>query len=288
MRTRPAAYVRALMALLALAFGTLSAAPDVAGAQTNPYQRGPAPTLAILDAPTGPFAIGRTVVARQSTWAGGTITYPTDTSQGTFGAVVVSPGFLSPQVAWAGPRIASHGFVVLTIDTNTIFDSPTSRSQQLQAALSYLVSPASGVANRIDASRLAAMGHSMGGGGTLELAARMPTLQAAVPLQPWDIAQNFSGIRVPTMIIGAQADFIAPVAGHSEPFYEQVPATTEKAYLEVAGADHLIGLLGNPTQARYSVAWLKRYVDDDTRYDQFICPPPSGPTISEYRNTCPP
>ena len=288
MRTRPAAYVRALMALLALAFGTLSAAPDVAGAQTNPYQRGPAPTLAILDAPTGPFAIGRTVVARQSTWAGGTITYPTDTSQGTFGAVVVSPGFLSPQVAWAGPRIASHGFVVLTIDTNTIFDSPTSRSQQLQAALSYLVSPASGVANRIDASRLAAMGHSMGGGGTLELAARLPTLQAAVPLQPWDIAQNFSGIRVPTMIIGAQADFIAPVAGHSEPFYEQVPATTEKAYLEVAGADHLIGLLGNPTQARYSVAWLKRYVDDDTRYDQFICPPPSGPTISEYRNTCPP
>jgi dienelactone hydrolase len=227
-------------------------------------------------------------VARQSTWAGGTITYPTDTSQGTFGAVVVSPGFLSPQVAWAGPRIASHGFVVLTIDTNTIFDSPTARSQQLQAALSYLVSPASGVANRIDASRLAAMGHSMGGGGTLELAARLPTLQAAVPLQPWDIAQNFSGIRVPTMIIGAQADFIAPVASHSEPFYQQIPATTEKAYLEVAGADHMIGLLGNPTQARYSVAWLKRYVDDDTRYDQFICPPPSGPTISEYRNTCPP
>jgi dienelactone hydrolase len=260
----------------------------VAGAQTNPYQRGPAPTLAILDAPTGPFATGRTVVARQSTWAGGTITYPTDTSQGTFGAVVVSPGFLSPQVAWAGPRIASHGFVVLTIDTNTIFDSPTARSQQLQAALSYLVSPASGVANRIDASRLAAMGHSMGGGGTLELAARLPTLQAAVPLQPWDIGQNFSGIRVPTMIIGAQADFIAPVASHSEPFYQQIPATTEKAYLEVAGADHMIGLLGNPTQARYSVAWLKRYVDDDTRYDQFICPPPSGPTISEYRNTCPP
>jgi dienelactone hydrolase len=288
MRSRPAAYVRALVALLALALGTLAATPDVAGAQTNPYQRGPAPTLAILDAATGPFATARTVVPRQSTWAGGTITYPTDTSQGTFGAVVVSPGFLSPQVAWAGPRIASHGFVVLTIDTNTIFDNPTARSQQLQAALTYLTSSASGVANRIDRNRLAAMGHSMGGGGTLELAARMPTLQAAVPLQPWDLGQNFSGIRVPTMIIGAQNDFIAGVAAHAEPFYQAIPATTEKAYLEVAGADHMIGLLGNPTQARYSVAWLKRYVDDDTRYDQFICPPPSGPTISEYRNTCPP
>src|SRR5918994_231101 len=117
MRTRPAAYVRALMALLALAFGTLSAAPDVAGAQTNPYHRGPAPTPAIPDAPTRPFATRPAVVPRQSTWAGGTITYPTDTSQGTFGAAVVSPGFLSPQVALAGPRIASNGFVVLTIDT---------------------------------------------------------------------------------------------------------------------------------------------------------------------------
>jgi dienelactone hydrolase len=39
--------------------------------------------------------------------------------------------------------------------------------------------------------------------------------------------------------------------------------------------------------ARQMVAWLKRFVDDDTRYDQFICPGPSGSSIEEYRSTCP-
>jgi hypothetical protein len=36
------------------------------------------------------------------------------------------------------------------------------------------------------------------------------------------------------------------------------------------------------------IVWLKRYVDNDTRYEQFICPTPvPGPTIEEYRGTCP-
>ena len=36
------------------------------------------------------------------------------------------------------------------------------------------------------------------------------------------------------------------------------------------------------------VAWLKRFVDDDTRYEQFLCPGPRGLAIKEeYRNTCP-
>jgi pimeloyl-ACP methyl ester carboxylesterase len=131
------------------------------------------------------------------------------------------------------------------------------------------------------------MGHSMGGGGTLEAARTNPTYQAAVALQPWDIFQSFGTVRVPSMIIGAQNDAIAGVASHSEPFYEQIPAASEKAYLELAGADHLVGGTANTTQAKSMVAWLKRYVDNDTRYEQFICPPPSGPTISEYRNTCP-
>jgi hypothetical protein len=32
---------------------------------------------------------------------------------------------------------------------------------------------------------------------------------------------------------------------------------------------------------------LKRYVDADIRYDQFLCPPPSGTGIAEYLHTCP-
>jgi dienelactone hydrolase len=284
MRTRPVASIRALVAALLLALTGLVVDPTSAGAQVgNPYQRGPAPT-ATTGTTDGTFAVSTTVVPRQATWAGGTIYYPTDTSQGTFGAVAVSPGFVSPQIAWTGRRIASHGFVVFTIDTNTGFDLPGSRAQQLDAALNYLTTQST-VANRIDRNRLAVMGHSMGGGGTLELARTRPSLKAIIPLQPWDLFQTFDTVRVPTMIIGAQNDFIAAPAQHSVPFYTSIPAGTEKVYAELGGADHFVGFTADNTQARLSIAWLKRWVDNDTRYSTIACTRPAG--TSAWQSTCP-
>jgi hypothetical protein len=90
------------------------------------------------------------------------------------------------------------------------------------------------------------------------------------------------------MIIGSQNDAVASVAAHAEPFYNQIPAATEKAYLELAGQGHGTGLSTNATQMRLAISWLKRWIDRDTRYEQFLCPPPAATgTISEYRNTCP-
>ncbi len=286
MRSKPLRVVLgALVGMVALLGGTLVSPTD---AQVNPFQRGPNPTNAILEAAQGPFAIQSVVVPPQTGFNGGTIYYPTDTSQGTFGAIAVSPGFLSPQavIQWAGPRIASHGFVVITIDTFTPFDFPSGRATQLMAALNY-VATQSTVRSRVDGSRLGVMGHSMGGGGTLEAARDNRSLQAAVALQPWDLFQSFNTVSVPSTIIGAQNDFIAPVTGHSEPFYEQIPAAAEKSYLEVAGADHFLGTQANVTQAKQAIVWYKRYIDNDTRYEQFMCPGPSGSTVVEYRQTCP-
>jgi pimeloyl-ACP methyl ester carboxylesterase len=127
----------------------------------------------------------------------------------------------------------------------------------------------------------------MGGGGTLEAATERSTLQAAVALQPWDLGQTFRTLRVPTMIIGAQNDAIAGVATHSEPFYRSIPAGTEKAYVELAGASHFAGNTNPTWQGRSMVVWLKRYVDDDTRYEQFMCPVPQNRALSEYQGTCP-
>ena len=80
----------------------------------------------------------------------------------------------------------------------------------------------------------------------------------------------------------------APVTSHAEPFYESLPPTVEKAYLELNDADHRVGTRGDTTMARSMIAWLKRYVDDDTRYEPFLCPPPAaGGAVEEYRHTCP-
>ncbi|MFC7546816.1 alpha/beta hydrolase family protein [Plantactinospora sp. GCM10030261] len=273
-----------------LAAGAVVAGSPAAQAADNPYERGPAPTNASLEASRGPFATSSYSVSSLSVtgFGGGTIYYPTSTSEGTFGAVAISPGYTArwSSLSWLGPRIASHGFVVIGIETNSIFDQPDSRGRQLLAALDYLVDRSS-VRTRIDGARLAVAGHSMGGGGSLEAASDRPSLQAAVPLAPWNLDKSWSELRVPTLIVGGEYDSIASVSSHSEPFYNSIPASAEKAYLELNGEDHFFPQTTNTPMAKQAVAWLKRFVDNDTRYEQFLCPGPSGLAIEEYRDTCP-
>ncbi|MFE2755467.1 alpha/beta hydrolase family protein, partial [Actinosynnema sp. NPDC059335] len=218
------------------------------------YRRGPAPTNAGIEALRGPFATSSTSVSSLvSGFGGGTIYYPTSTAEGTFGAIAISPGFTGTEstIAWLGPRIASQGFVVITIATNTLYDQPDSRASQLLAALDYLTQR-SDVRSRIDASRLGVMGHSMGGGGTLRAAEERPALQAAIPLTGWHTDKTWGSVRVPTLVVGAEDDTVAPVASHSIPFYTSLPSTLDKAYLELNGASHFAPNTSNTTIAKYS------------------------------------
>src|SRR6266699_2933625 len=109
----------------------------------------------------------------------GIVCYPTDTSQGTFGAIAVMPGFVSPEgsIEWYGPRLASQGFVVFRLDSNNPFDFPGARRDQFLAALDYLTTKSS-----VTPDRLAVMDWSMGGGGSLEAAVLRPALKAAIGL----------------------------------------------------------------------------------------------------------
>ncbi|MBM9617473.1 dienelactone hydrolase family protein [Streptomyces zhihengii] len=279
-----------LLATAAAAALTTVAVPG-AQAADNPYERGPAPTTSSIEAVRGSYAVSQTSVSSLSVtgFGGGTIYYPTSTSDGTFGAVAISPGFTAYQssIAWLGPRLASQGFVVFTIDTNTTLDQPDSRGRQLLAALDYLTQRSS-VRARIDTTRLGVMGHSMGGGGTLEAAKSRPSLQAAIPLTGWNLDTTWPEVSTPTLVIGADGDTVAPVASHSEPFYQSLPSSLDKAYLELNNASHFTPNTSDTTIAKYSISWLKRFIDNDTRYEQFLCPiPRPSLTIDEYRGTCP-
>jgi len=281
------------MAVAAISGSVTSVIPAQAQA-ANPFQRGPNPTVSSVEASRGSFAISQTSVSNLSTpgFGAGTIYYPTSTGEGTFGGVVIAPGFTATQssIAWLGPRLASQGFVVFTIDTNGIFDQPSSRADQLLAAVDYLANTSS-VRTRVDRTRMSVMGHSMGGGGTMEAATDRQSLQAAIPLTGWHTTKTFR-TSVPTLVVGAQNDTVASVGSHSEPFYNGIPSTTDKAYLELRGASHFTPNSSNTLIAKYSISWLKRFVDNDTRYEQFLCGAPhqadlAGLGISEYRDTCP-
>ncbi|WP_019633337.1 alpha/beta hydrolase family protein [Actinomadura atramentaria] len=282
------------LAAAAVAVPAAAAPPArVAALATTAYQRGPAPTLSGVRAALGPFSYSTASVSAAATgytFGGGTVYYPDDTSQGTFGGIAVTPGYTGTEgsIAWLGPRLASQGFVVITIATKSLYDQPTARGQQLLAALDYLktYSPAA-VRQRLDPQRLAVSGHSMGGGGALYAVWSRPSLKAAVPLAPYHTIKNWSAITVPTLIEAGTADTVTPVGTFAEPIYQSLTGASERAYAEVAGANHLTFTAENPLIGGLEVAWMKRFVDDDARYDQFLCPAPTDPGLTEYRDSCP-
>jgi predicted dienelactone hydrolase len=291
-RTRRA-IARLVAMVLVVTAGAAALAPG-AEAQDNPHQRGPDPTERLLESRSGPYST-RTENVRSSVrgFGGGTIHYPTTTSDGTFGVVAVSPGYTGTEstIRWVGSTLASHGFVVITIGTNSLFDQPPSRARQLQAALDYVAS-SSGVRDRIDRDRMAVVGHSMGGGGSLIAADDNSDLRAAVGMTPWTVSNNFRSLDVPTLILAARGDSIAPVSSHASPQYNSIPNSTPKLFLEIRSASHFTPTSYNTPMARYIIAWMKRFVDGDTRYDPFLCGAPhrsyvSGTTISDERNSCP-
>ncbi len=133
------------------------------------------------------------------------------------------------------------------------------------------------------------MGHSMGGGGTL-VAARNTMVKAAIPMAPYHTMTNFSDVKAPTLVMTCQNDPAAPGATYGRPMYNSI--TQEKAYLELTTTNgHLCVMTGydnKATQSRYITSWMKRWLDGDTRYTQFLCGTTSGSSgVLTWADTCP-
>jgi dienelactone hydrolase len=260
--------------------------------------RGPDPTEASLMAPAGPFTVGTVTVPSSAGFGGGTIYYPSN-NPGPFAEISIAPGFIENQSAIAewGPRLASNGFVVITINTTNGFIDPSARSTEQRQALDYVAAQgqvsSSPIFGKVDSNRRGVAGHSMGGGASLISIQSDPNVDAAMPLAPWNSSTNFSGINRPVLIFACQNDGIAPVGSHASPFYNSIPATTKKMYLSVTGGDHFCA--NSPTGAsgtagKWGVAFFKKFLDVDTRYDPWVCgasKPVAGSALNEVRTTCP-
>ena len=244
--------------------------------QTNPFAKGPDPTSASIQA-DGPFTVSTQTIAKGGGFGGATVYSPD--AAGTYAIVAFCPGFTATQssIAVMGKRLATHGFIVATIDTNSTSDQPPSRATQLIAALNSVAALTTGpAAGKIDGSRRVVTGHSMGGGGTLLVtinANRPASLKAAVALAPWSQnTKNFGADATPTSIIVGSADNIAPAGTHSTTFYNSIPTSTKKLEGIINGANHFF-VQNNPANQPASyvqIAWIKRFADGDTRYSQFL------------------
>lgn len=276
----------ALAAVLSILMAVVAMQP--AAAQED-YQRGPDPTVESVRAQRGTFATEEISVGPGHGFNGGKIYYPTDTSLGTWGAVAVVPGYTASwdaEGAWMGHWIASFGFVVIGIDTNSPTDWDDARGRQLLAALDYLTRE-SPVRDRVDAGRLGVMGHSMGGGGAIHAATQRPDLQAAVPFAPASFSQDASNLRVPTMIMGAQDDTVI-TPGALDQLYATLPSGTPGAYVQLSSGGHGFPVWGNVNVTRLTIPWLKVFIDNDTRYTQFFCPQLADTGgVARYQHKCP-
>jgi dienelactone hydrolase len=221
--------------------------------------------------------------------------YPTD-AEPPFGAAVFSPGFTATKeqyMNFLGELLASHGIAMLLTTPTTTADLPTQRAMDLEAAVEQIKKEnerdGSPLKGKLATDRICVTGHSMGGGGTLWAATDLGSkIRCAVPLQPWQPGQSFAMITAPTMFIAAQADSVADVASNASFFYDSIPDTVSKYYVEFSGASHFLTTndLGTAYdgQSKYMIAFYKVYLEDDMRYLDVLNGPMDA-ELSQYKKS---
>jgi dienelactone hydrolase len=257
--------------------------------------RGPAPTVASAST-KGPYTV-KTYTSGFKDEPGfgkATIYYPTD-ADAPFGSVAICPGFTATQSsinAW-GPFLASHGIVVMTIDTNSTTDSVDQRSTALLDALDSLKlensRAGSPLMGKLDIMRTGLMGWSMGGGATWVDANKHPELKTAITLAGHIITASggsaaITKIAVPTLMFAGQTDTPILGGGMSQPIYTQIPESVPKMLYEITGLGHDAG--NDPANngknvGLYGLSWQKVFLEGDTRYRPFLLV--KGPNASDFR-----
>ena len=227
---------------------------------------------AISSCASGPHATG-THDARHlcgASFASATIYYPTSDGMGLLPSIVIAGGWgcgEQAMAAWA-PFYASHGIVAMTIGTPAPWtDSPAARCKALLDASSALQSEhereGSALLGRLDVSRRAVQGYSLGGGGAQLAALTDQTLKCVIALVPDDgeeigypsahtlsFPSQPTASEVPVLILCGETDDEAKAKKKAWPHYRQTGAT--KLIVEVAGGNHYFPLGpsggGNSTQ----------------------------------------
>lgn len=202
----------------------------------------PAPTA--LDEP-GPHAVERFNTAFQNDIGRYTATvyYPAD-DNGPFPLVTFSPGLSSFKElhTWVGNHLASHGYVTLIFTVpNPLILKTFQQEAGFASGFDWLDAanddPASPLFGRLDSSRRAIMGHSLGGMASLYAGAYLD-VDAVVSLAPYLIdAAPLQAATVPTQIQASSLDCITTAAAAYDNY--QLLAAPTKLIMTINGGNHV-------------------------------------------------
>ncbi len=240
----------------------------------------------------GPYGVAEYSLPRNATPSGTTVYYPRN-AQPPFSGIVFCPPYTATRsmfAAW-GPFYASHGIVLVTMNTRSTMDQVDQRDDQQRQVLNALKaennragSPLNG---KLATDRIGAMGWSMGGGATWINSSEYPGLKTAQSLAGHNMtamhpASKGGRTQCPILILNGVLDVtILGGMGQSSGVYRNIPNGIPKVLCEVSTAGHFSW--GSPTMAgrgiaELSLAFQKTFLDGDTRWVQFIKRPSNAAT----------
>lgn len=246
----------------------------------------------------GPYGYRSYTLSRLQTPGGATVYYP-NTAKPPFSGLVFTPPYTGTQSMFRdwGPFFASHGIVLVTMDTSTTLDSVDQRASQQKRVLDALKNEntrsASPLRGKLNTARLGAVGWSMGGGATWINSAEYSGLKTAMSLAGHnltavDIDSKGYNTKVPTLLFNGALDLTyLGGLGQSIGVYNNIPRGIPKVIYEVASAGHFSW--GSPTAANRAVAGIalafhKTFLDGDTRWVSYIRRPSSDVAIWQTAN----
>lgn len=278
--------------------GVDAPAPD-AGADVAP-QPVPDPALA------GSFEVvslseNVTVPATNSTVS--TVCFHPADGTSTYPLVTLAPGFQLPgsQFHGSAAHLASFGFVVCVPQYNAALFNPdhVKNAKEVLGVVDWATSSSSPLGGRVDATRIGAAGHSLGGRLSVLAASMDDRIDAVLGIDPVDSddpdATELLPLPIPTGFLGETLDTVgsfqacAPAQHNFETFFARAGSPSFK--VEVNGANHMsflddpstCGLVCSfcqpPTRDHqvvlgltrsYLAAFFLRHLEGETAYDEYL------------------
>jgi len=177
---------------------------------------------------------------------------------GTFPLVISSPGFQLPRAQYRTmcEHLASWGFVVVSQDYARN-GNHRELAEDMSDVIDWALASGGMLAGRVDATKIATVGHSLGGKVSIYAAILDARIAAVVGWDPVDAKppidngspsvapELMSGLTVPLAVIGETLDSgggfmpCAPAADNYTQYFEAACSAADVLEVTVAGADHM-------------------------------------------------